>query len=147
MAMFNFAKKNRYSFDDDVEMDDFGTYSDTEENNEADEFVQTPATPAEPVTPPAPSFNANPVALKIITPKAYEDAREITDYLMNGNTIILNLEGAIDKATIVRIIDYLKGAVQVVGGMITKVGKTTLVIAPKNVDVSSIEAMVGNTAE
>ena len=27
------------------------------------------------------------------------------------------------------------------------VGKTTLVIAPKNVDVSSIEAMVGNAAE
>ena len=47
----------------------------------------------------------------------------------------------------VRIIDYLKGAVQVVGGVMTKVGKTTLVVAPKNVDVSSIEAMVGSGEE
>ena len=70
MAMFNFAKKNRYSFDDDVELDDFGTYTDTEETTEPEEFVQTPVAPAEPVTPPAPSFNANPVALKIITPKS-----------------------------------------------------------------------------
>jgi FtsZ-interacting cell division protein YlmF len=44
----------------------------------------------------------------------------------------------------VRIIDYLKGAVQVVGGMITKAGKATIVVAPKNVDISSIEAMVGS---
>lgn len=146
MAMFNFAKKNRYSFDDDVEMDDFGTYTDEAETEEPESFVQTPAAPAEMVVPPAPSFNANPVALKIITPKAYDDAREITDYLMNGNTILLNMDG-IDRALAVRVIDYLKGAVQVVGGMMTKVGKTTLVIAPKNVDVSSIEAMVGNNAE
>ena len=145
MSMFNFKKKD-YRFGEDVE-DDWGTYTEEEENNETEEFVQTPVAPAEPVAPVAPSFTPNPVALKIITPKAYEDAREITDYLMNGNTIILNLEGTVDKATIVRIIDYLRGAVQVVGGMITKVGKTTLVIAPKNVDVSSIEAMVGNTAE
>ena len=147
MALFNLSKKNRYTFDgDDVEGTDFDPYMDPEETEEADEFVQTPMTPAEPVTPPAPSFNANPVALKIIAPKAYEDAAKITDYLMNGNTILLNLDST-EREIIIRLVDYLKGAVQVLGGMITKVGKTTLVVAPKNVDVSSIEAMVGNTAE
>jgi FtsZ-interacting cell division protein YlmF len=44
----------------------------------------------------------------------------------------------------VRLLDYLSGATYVVGGLMTKVGKTTIVVAPKNVDVSSIEAMVGN---
>ena len=43
-----------------------------------------------------------------------------------------------------RILDYLAGAVHVAGGVITKVSKTTIVIAPKNVDVSSIEALVSN---
>lgn len=137
--MFNFTRKPKYSFDDDVEMDDFGGYE-TDENEDMDEPVQA-ADIAE-----TPAFNAAPVALKIITPKAYEDAREITEYLMNGNTILLNMD-SISREAAVRVIDYLKGAVQVVGGMMTKVGKTTLVVAPKNVDVSSIEAMVGNTAE
>ena len=35
--MFNFTKKNRYSFEDDVEMDDFGAYSDAEETEEVAE--------------------------------------------------------------------------------------------------------------
>ena len=143
--MFNFSRKPKYSFDDDVEMDDFDNYSDAEEAEDMDEPVDAPVAPAEPVAP-APAFTAAPVALKIITPKVYEDAREITDYLMNGNTILLNMDG-INRELAMRVIDYLKGAIQVVGGMMTKVGKTTLVVAPKNVDVSSIEAMVGNTAD
>ena len=138
--MFNFTKKNKYSFDDDVEMDDFGAYSDTDENADADDDVVAPAAPVE--TPAAPAFNANPISLKIITPKAYDDAREITEFLMNGNTVLLNMDG-ISRDLAIRILDYIKGALQVVGGMMTKVGKTTLVVAPKNVDVSSIEAMVG----
>ena len=137
--MFNFTKKNKYSFEDDVEMDDFGAYSDNEESAEAEDDV-APVAPAE--APAAPAFNSNPISLKIITPKAYEDAREITEFLMNGNTVLLNMDG-IGRDLAIRILDYIKGALQVVGGMMTKVGKTTLVIAPKNVDVSSIEAMVG----
>lgn len=139
--MFNFTKKNKYSFDDDVEMDDFGAYADNEENVEDDDVV-APAAPAE--APAAPAFNANPISLKIITPKAYDDAREITEFLMNGNTVLLNMDG-ISRDLAIRILDYIKGALQVVGGMMTKVGKTTLVVAPKNVDVSSIEAMVGTS--
>lgn len=144
--MFNFTRKPKYAFDDDVEMDDYDTYADVDTTDDLDEPVEAPAEPTAPAAPAAPAFVAAPVALKIITPKAYDDAREITDYLMNGNTILLNMDG-INRELAVRVIDYLKGALQVVGGMMTKVGKTTLVIAPKNVDVSSIEAMVGSSAE
>ena len=85
----------------------------------------------------------NPVALKIVNPKGYSNAPEIADFLMNGNTVLLNIEG-LSRESAVRLLDYLSGAVHVVGGMMTKVGKTTIVVAPKNVDVSSIEAMVGS---
>ena len=139
--LFNFTRKPKYDFGDDVDMDGFGAYNDTDDIDEVDDVMQTPAAPAEPVV--APSFTANPVSLKIVTPKVYDDAREITEFLMNGNTVLLNMDG-ISRDVAVRVIDYLKGAIQVVGGMMTKVGKTTLVVAPKNVDVSSIEAMVGN---
>ena len=142
--MFNFTRKNKYSFEDDVEMDGFDNYSDVEETEEfEDDDVQ--AAPAAPVeAPAAPVFNSNPVSLKIITPKSYDDAREITEFLMNGNTVLINMDG-IGRELAIRILDYIKGALQVVGGMMTKVGKTTLVVAPKNVDVSSIEAMVGGS--
>ena len=140
--MFNFTRKPKYSFDDDVEMDDFGAYSDAEETEEVEEEIPAPAAPVE--APAAPTFNSNPVSLKIITPKSYDDAREITEFLMNGNTVLLNMDG-IGRELAIRILDYIKGALQVVGGMMTKVGKTTLVVAPKNVDVSSIEAMVGGS--
>ena len=143
--MFNFTRKPKYAFDDDVEMDDFGGYTEDNGTNDMDEPMQAPAAPAEPVAA-APSFAPSAVSLKIVTPKTYDDAREITELLMNGNTVLLNMDG-IGREVAVRVIDYLRGAIQVVGGMMTKVGKTTLVVAPKNVDVSSIEAMVGNTTE
>ncbi len=143
--MFNFTRKPKYSFDDDVEMDDFGGYTEDNGENDMDEPVPAPAAPAEPAAP-APSFASNSVSLKIVTPKTYDDAREITELLMNGNTVLLNMDG-ISRDVAMRVIDYLRGAIQVVGGMMTKVGKTTLVVAPKNVDVSSIEAMVGSTEQ
>ena len=85
-----------------------------------------------------------PIALKIINPKEYDKAKasEIADFLMNGNTVLLNIEN-LEQAHIVRYLDYLSGATHAVGGMMTRVGRTTIVVSPKNVDVSSIEAMVG----
>ena len=141
--MLNFTRKNKYAFEDDVEMDDFGGYTDSEEMDEADDGMDAPVAPVEPVA--APTFNANPVSLKIVTPKTYDDAREITELLMNGNTILLNIDG-LDRVVGVRIVDYIRGALQVVGGKMEKVGKT-LVVAPKNVDISSIGSMVGGSAE
>ena len=86
-----------------------------------------------------------PIALKIINPKEYDKAKasEIADFLMNGNTVLLNIEN-LEQAHIVRYLDYLSGATHAVGGMMTRVGRTTIVVSPKNVDVSSIEAMVGS---
>ena len=129
--------KNKFGFG--VNEDEYEDY--TEDNGFDDETADDIASVE---APAAPAFTAAPLSLKIVAPKAYEDAKEITDFLMNGNTILLNMDN-IDRELAIRILDYLKGAVQVVGGMITKAGKTTIVVAPKNVDISSIEAMVGHT--
>lgn len=97
---------------------------------------------AAPAPAPEAAFGVTAAALKIINPKGYEEASEIADYLMNGNTVLLNIEG-MARENAIRLLDYLAGATHAVGGLMTKVGKTTIVVAPKNVDVSSIEAMVG----
>ena len=137
--MFKFSKKpNNYGpFDGDDEAVVNGFEEETGDDFASDfDEVPTPApAPEAPVAPTA--------ALKIINPKGYSDASEIAGYLMNGSTVLLNIEN-MTREQAVRLIDYLSGAIFVLGGLMTKVGKTTIVVAPKNVDVSSIEAMVGN---
>ena len=137
--MFKFSKKpNTYGpFDNEEEatMDGFAE----EMNDGFGDFDEAPTAPVAPVAPTAPAA----AALKIINPKSYQDASEIAGYLMNGSTVLLNIEN-MAREQAVRMIDYLSGATYVLGGLMTKVGKTTIVVAPKNVDVSSIEAMVGN---
>ena len=141
MPKFNFKRQN----------DDFGDFAGDNEyygGEGAFDEVETEgtqedgfATVAPTLTPVEPAAFGASVSLKIVNPKGYKDAAEIADYLMNGNTVLLNIE-SLDPAQAVRLLDYLAGATHAVGGLITKVARTTIVVAPKNVDVSSIEAMV-----
>ncbi len=76
-----------------------------------------------------------PVALKLITPKGYEDGPEIADFIAGGSTVLLNIED-LDKAVAKRLMDFLFGAIHVLGGTTKKVTRTTFVFAPGNVGVS-----------
>ena len=137
-------KANDDRFDDfSGEEEYFGGFG--EEDNDVVEDDGFTAASFEAQAAPASPFGEsnNAVALKIVNPKGYSNASEIADFLMNGNTVLLNIE-SLTRENAVRLLDYLSGAIHVVGGMMTKVGKTTIVVAPKNVDVSSIEAMVGS---
>ena len=141
---FKFLRGTNDNYGDFAGDDDYyrGGYDDTDDMDGEDGFGTVNASSA-PVSPEDSMSSApsNTVSLKIVNPKGYEDAAEIADYLLNGNTVLLNIEKlARDQA--IRLLDYLSGATRMVGGFMTKVGKTTIVVAPKNVDVSSIEAMV-----
>ena len=140
MGLFDKIKKQNDNYDDFAGDSEY--YGDS--YDEAETMAEETAAPAP--TPVEPAAFGTTASLKIVNPKSYKDAAEIADFLMNGNTILLNIEGlAPDQA--IRLLDYLAGATHAVGGLITKVGRSTIVVAPKNVDVSSIEAMVGNTAD
>ena len=134
--IMGFFKKNIENYDNGGFVDegfDQGYTEDTVDDGFASDVQPVPAEP-EAFAPAAP-------ALKIVNPKEYKDAVEIANLLINGNTILLNIE-SIAKEQAIRLLDYLNGAVHVAGGIMTKVSKTTIVIAPKNVDVSSIQDMV-----
>ena len=139
--MLKFTRRSNDNYGDFSGDDNYyrdNGFDDNDVMNDVDDgFGMDAPAPAE----PAPAFGANTVSLKIVNPKGYEDAGEIADYLMNGNTVLLNIENMAREQAI-RLLDYLSGATHAVGGVMTKVGKTTIVVAPKNVDVSSIEAMV-----
>ena len=82
--------------------------------------------------------SAAPVSLKVVKPKTYADGPEIADYLSVGSTVVLNIE-SLDRANAIRLIDFLMGAIHVLGGDMKSVTKTTLVFAPRNVGVSDFE--------
>ena len=146
MKKFGLTKKGNENAYDDFAGDEtyYGGFDDAENDIVEDDGFSMGSMSSQPVAPETPFAASNPVALKIVNPKGYENAAEIADFLLNGNTVLLNIEN-LTREHAIRLLDYLSGATHMVGGMMTKVGKTTIVVAPKNVDVSSIEAMVGSS--
>lgn len=135
--MLKFKKTDNY--DEYEENDAFMDEGFESMDTEAEDAVFGAPAPAE----PAPAFAAPTAALKIVNPKDFKDAVEIANLMMNGNTVLMNVEGIEkDQNLALRLVSYLQGAVHVAGGVMTRVSKSTIVVAPKNVDVSSIETMV-----
>ena len=142
-------KTNDNGYGDFAGDDEYYSFNDNDENAAPeDDFAmgsmhtQPSAAPSAADSAPSPFASSTAVALKIVNPKGYEDAQSVADFLLKGNTVLLNIEN-LSRDQAIRLLDYLAGATHMVGGIMTKVGKTTIVVAPKNVDVSSIEAMVG----
>jgi cell division inhibitor SepF len=89
---------------------------------------------------------AAPVSLKVVRPKSYADGPDIADYLASGSTVVLNIE-SLDRMNAIRLIDFLMGAIHVLGGDMKSVTKTTLVFAPRNVGVQDLEDTVEEAEE
>lgn len=71
----------------------------------------------------------------VIKPRSMEDAREITETLLSGRTVILNLEG-LDLEIAQRIIDFTSGAAFAINGNLQKVSNYIFLVTPTNVDIS-----------
>lgn len=82
--------------------------------------------------------NSAAVSLKVIKPKSNSEGPAIADYLSSGSTVVLNIE-SLDRMSAIRLIDFLMGAIHVLGGDMKSVTKTTLVFAPRNVGVQDLE--------
>ena len=74
--------------------------------------------------------------LKVVRPERFESVTQIADHLLNGRTVVLNLE-ATNKETARRMIDFLSGVAYSIEGNLKKVANTTYVITPGNVSVSN----------
>ena len=71
----------------------------------------------------------------VIKPTSVEDAREITETLLDGRTVILNLEG-LDLEIAQRIIDFTSGAAYAINGNLQKISNYIFLVTPTNVDIS-----------
>ena len=70
----------------------------------------------------------------VIKPTTVEDAREITETLLNGRTVVLNLEG-LDLDIAQRIIDFTSGSCFAISGNLQKISNYIFIITPHNVDI------------
>lgn len=71
----------------------------------------------------------------VIKPSVVDEAREITDTLLSGRTVILNLEG-LDLEIAQRIIDFTSGATYAIDGNLQKISNYIFLVTPANVDIS-----------
>ncbi len=100
--------------------------------------VSAPEAPQESV---APSLNAivtekeSNIELKVAHPDSFADVADIADYLLDGCTVVLNME-AVEKSQVLRMLDFLNGVTYTTGGDIKLVSQNTYIITPHNVDVS-----------
>ena len=71
----------------------------------------------------------------VIKPTSVEDSREITETLLSGRTVILNLEG-LDLEIAQRIIDFASGACYSLNGSLQKISSYIFVLGPSSVDIT-----------
>ena len=71
----------------------------------------------------------------VIKPTSVEDAREITETLLNNRTVVLNVEG-LDVEIAQRIIDFTSGSCFAISGNLQKISNYIFIITPAAVDIS-----------
>jgi cell division inhibitor SepF len=120
------------------------------------EEEEEPAPVKKPVTPTAPESVSKPKAPKapkqtkispirpkhsggmevcVIRPKSIDEEREITETLLDGCTVVLNMEG-LDLDVAQRIIDFASGSCYAVHGNLQKISNYIFIITPESVDIS-----------
>ena len=100
------------------------------------------------VTPmrPAPKRGGN-MEVCVVKPTSVDDSREITETLLSGRTVILNLEG-MDLEIAQRIIDFVSGATFAISGNLQKISNYIFLVTPTNVDISGdLQDLLGGSME
>jgi cell division inhibitor SepF len=75
------------------------------------------------------------IELKVVRPESFDEVSSIADHLLADCTVVLNLE-LLDKASSLRMLDFLNGITYSKDGEIKKVAQSTYIITPNNVDVN-----------
>lgn len=99
----------------------------------------------EPKKPSRPSYSgprkgsnrtmSNGMEVCVIKPTTVEDAREITETLLENRTVVLNMEG-LDMDIAQRIIDFTSGSTFAMDGTLQKISNAIFIVTPKSVGVS-----------
>ncbi len=83
----------------------------------------------------------------VIKPSSYEDSKDVTNILLTGRAVVLNLEG-LDVDVAQRIIDFTCGTCFAIDGNLQKISSYIFIVTPKSVDISGdLQDILGSTFE
>ncbi len=99
-----------------------------------EEKYEEPKKPVSPMIANTGDADSN-IELKVVRPATFEEVSTVADYLLDGCTVVLNLE-LLDSASTLRMLDFLNGVTYSTDGDIKNVSRSTYIITPHNVDVS-----------
>jgi len=149
-------------YEDDLYEDDFddrprrSLFGKKDKPNEYDDFDMgedkryQPATSSSKVTPMRQPASRKPHAsmeVCVVKPTTVDDSREISETLLAGRTVILNLEG-MDLELAQRIIDFISGATFAIGGNLQRISSYIFLVTPNNVDISGdLQDLLGGSME
>ncbi len=138
LSKFNKGKDNSRDRDDDYYDDDDYEERPARKSSSRSSHSSHQSGGSSKVTPmrqPSSRRQAHNMEVCVIKPSSVEDAREITETLLSGRTVILNLEG-LDLEVAQRIIDFTSGATFAINGNLQKISNYIFLVTPTNVDIS-----------
>lgn len=113
---------------------------------EEQKFAPSSGNKVTPMRQPASRKNAG-MEVCVVRPASVDDSREITETLLAGRTVILNLEG-MDLEIAQRIIDFISGATFAISGNLQKISNYIFLVTPTNVDISGdLQDLLGGSME
>ena len=112
----------------------FKPYQEEEKEPMIPQKIEEPQKPAAPIVAKSGDADSN-IELKVVRPVGFDEVSTVADYLLDGCTVVLNLE-LLDAAQTLRMLDFLNGVTYSTDGEIKNVAKSTYIITPHNVDVS-----------
>ena len=80
------------------------------------------------------SIEGNNIELKVVRPEAMDEIFTIADYLIDGCTVVLNLE-VLDRDSITRMLDFLNGVTYTMGGDVKNVSPGTYIVTPSGINI------------
>ena len=81
------------------------------------------------------SIEGSNIELKVVRPESVDEIFTIADYLIEGCTVVLNLE-LLESVEITRMLDFLNGVTYTKGGDIKNVSPGTFIITPTGININ-----------
>lgn len=79
--------------------------------------------------------NSGAMKVVIVRPEMFDEVANIADHLVQGKTIVLNLETA-NKDIARRIVDFMSGAAYALSCKLKKIANNTFIIVPEHTDIA-----------
>ncbi len=124
-------RKSRTKVRNTYEEDDLDDY----EPRHVKSRPSKPSNPSKLVSINSRSNNRSSNQVYVIKPQEFNEAQRVTDFLKEGKTIVINMEG-IEVHAAQRIIDFIGGSCYALDGSLQAISANIFIAAPHNIDVT-----------